>query len=84
VVEGDSIDLEVRIREGKQYRIRDVTVSGNTKTFDHVIRREIRTRPGDLFDRSEVIRSQQQLISLGYFDPATSGRERLYRTRAPV
>lgn len=69
-VEGDSIDLEIRIREGKQYRVRDVTVVGNTKTFDHVIRRELRTRPGDLFDRSEVIRSQQQLISLGFFDPA--------------
>ena len=69
-VEGDSIDLEVRIREGKQYRVRDISISGNTKTFDHVIRREIRTRPGDLFDRSEVIRSQQQLISLGFFDPA--------------
>ncbi|HRN36753.1 MAG TPA: POTRA domain-containing protein, partial [Flavobacteriales bacterium] len=65
-VEGDSIDLEIRIREGKQYRVRDVTVVGNTKTFDHVIRRELRTRPGDLFDRSEVIRSQQQLISLGF------------------
>lgn len=69
-VEGDSIDLDIRIREGKQYRVRDISVSGNTKTFDHVIRREIRTRPGDLFDRSEVIRSQQQLISLGFFDPA--------------
>lgn len=68
-VQGDSIDLEIRIREGKQYRVRNITVSGNTKTFDHVIRREIRTRPGDLFDRSEVIRSQQQLISLGFFDP---------------
>lgn len=72
-VEGDSIDLEIRIREGKQYRVRDITIAGNTKTFDHVIRREIRTRPGDLFDRSEVIRSQQQLISLGFFDPAQVG-----------
>ncbi len=69
-VQGDSIDLEVRIREGKQYRVRNVTITGNSKTFDHVVRREIRTRPGDLFDRSEVIRSQQQLISLGFFDPA--------------
>jgi outer membrane protein insertion porin family len=68
-VEGDSIDLEIRVREGKQYRVDDVTIIGNTKTFDHVIRREIRTRPGDLFDRSEVIRSQQQLIALGFFDP---------------
>lgn len=72
-VVGDSIDLEVRMREGKQYRVRDVNIRGNTKTFDHVIRREIRTRPGDLFDRSEVIRSQQQLISLGFFDPAQVG-----------
>ncbi len=72
-VEGDSIDLEIRMREGKQYRVRDVNIRGNTKTFDHVIRREIRTRPGDLFDRSEVIRSQQQLISLGFFDPAQVG-----------
>ena len=72
-VEGDSIDLEVRIREGKQYRVRDIRIHGNTKTFDHVIRREIRTRPGDLFDRSEVIRTQQQLISLGFFDPAQVG-----------
>ncbi len=72
-VEGDSIDLEIRIREGKQYRVRNVTISGNTKTFDHVIRREIRTRPGDMFDRSEVIRSQQQLIGLGFFDPEKVG-----------
>jgi outer membrane protein insertion porin family len=72
-VEGDSIDLEVRIREGKQYRVRNVTIHGNTKTFDHVVRRELRTRPGDMFDRSEVIRSQQQLISLGFFDPAQLG-----------
>ncbi|MBL7984584.1 MAG: outer membrane protein assembly factor BamA, partial [Flavobacteriales bacterium] len=72
-VEGDSIDLEIRIREGKQYRIRNVTITGNSKTFDHVIRRELRTRPGDLFDRSEVIRSQQQLIGLGFFDPEKVG-----------
>ncbi|MBL8003228.1 MAG: outer membrane protein assembly factor BamA [Flavobacteriales bacterium] len=69
VVDGDSIDLEIRVREGKQYRIRNVSIKGNTKTYDHVIRREIRTKPGQLFDRSEVIRSQQQLIGLGYFDP---------------
>ncbi|HEX2616956.1 MAG TPA: POTRA domain-containing protein, partial [Flavobacteriales bacterium] len=68
-VQGDSIDLEVRLREGKQYRVNNVTISGNSKTFDHVIRREIRTLPGDLFDRSELIRTQQQLISLGFFDP---------------
>lgn len=72
-VEGDSIDLEIRIREGKQYKVRNVYITGNTKTFDHVIRRELRTRPGDLFDRSEVMRSQQQLIGLGFFDPEKVG-----------
>lgn len=72
-VEGDSIDLEIRLREGRQYRVRNITISGNTKTFDHVIRREIRTLPGDLFDRSEVIRSQQSLIGLGFFDPEKVG-----------
>ncbi len=68
-VEGDSIDYEMRIYEGRQATIRRVTVIGNTKTNDHVIMREIRTRPGQLFRRSDVIRSQRELASLGYFDP---------------
>ncbi|MEM9022762.1 MAG: POTRA domain-containing protein, partial [Bacteroidota bacterium] len=67
-VEGDSVDIEIRIREGQQARINKVTISGNTKTNDHVILREIRTKPGQLFSRSDIIRSQQQLASLGYFD----------------
>ncbi len=68
-VEGDSIDIEMRVYEGRQAMIRRVTVTGNTKTNDNVIMREIRTRPGQLFRRSDVIRSQRQLASLGYFDP---------------
>jgi outer membrane protein insertion porin family len=68
-VEGDSIDYEMRIYEGRQATIRKVTVVGNTKTNDNVIMREIRTRPGQLFRRSDVIRSQRELASLGYFDP---------------
>lgn len=68
-VEGDSIDVEMRIYEGRQATIRKVTVTGNTKTNDNVIMREIRTRPGQLFRRADVIRSQQALASLGYFDP---------------
>lgn len=70
-VEGDSIDIEMRIYEGRQAMIRRVTVTGNTKTNDNVIMREIRTRPGQLFRRSDVIRSQRQLASLGYFNPET-------------
>lgn len=69
LVENDSIDLEVRLYEGKQYRVNEVTITGNTKTNDHVVRREIRTRPGDLFSRSDIIRTQRELSQLGYFDP---------------
>jgi outer membrane protein insertion porin family len=69
MVENDSIDLEILIDEGKQYRIGKVSVVGNTKTNDHVIYREIRTRPGDLFSRSDVIRTQRELAQLGYFNP---------------
>ena len=67
LVPPDSIDIEIRMGEGKQYRIGVVSVSGNTKTNDHVIYREIRTRPGDLFNRSDLIRSQRELANLNYF-----------------
>lgn len=67
-VMNDSIDIELRIYEGRQAEISRVTVSGNTKTNDHVILREIRTRPGMLFSRSDIIRSQRDIIQLGYFD----------------
>ena len=70
-VENDSIDFEMRIYEGRQAIIRNVTIVGNTKTNDHVIMREIRTRPGYLFRRSDVVRSQRELASLGYFNPET-------------
>lgn len=73
LVEGDSIDIEIRIYEGKQATINKVTVRGNTKTNDHVIMREIRTRPGQLFRRSDVIRSQRELSILGYFDTEKLG-----------
>ena len=70
LIENDSIDLEIRIFEGKQARINKVTIVGNTKTNDHVILREIRTKPGQLFKRSDIIRSQRELAQLQYFDPA--------------
>tara|TARA_Y100001968_G_C19431046_1_gene757042 strand:+ start:46 stop:2109 length:2064 start_codon:yes stop_codon:yes gene_type:complete len=69
VTEKNEIDLEIRIYEGKQARINSVNVIGNTKTNDHVIMREIRTRPGDLFKRSDIMRSQRELAQLQYFDP---------------
>ena len=67
-VENDSIDLEIRINEGKQARISNVTLSGNTKTYDHVVLRELYTRPGQLFSRSDVVRSVRELATLGFFN----------------
>ena len=68
-VENDSVDLEFRIYEGKQARIKNISVTGNTKTSDHVIIRDLYTKPGDLFSRDAVIRSQRELSQKGYFDP---------------
>lgn len=73
LVEGDSIDFEMRMTEGNQAVIRNVLVKGNDKTRDHVIYREIRTEPGELFRRSDVIRTQEVLTGLGYFNPQTMG-----------
>lgn len=70
-VENDSIDIEIRIREGKQARINKVTVKGNTKTNDHVIIREIKTIPGQLFSRSDLIRTTRELAQLRYFNQET-------------
>lgn len=73
LVEGDSIDLEIRMHEGEQARINKVTVKGNTKTSDHVILRELRTKPGQLFSRSEVTRSLRELGQMGYFNQEALG-----------
>lgn len=62
------INYQMRIIEGKQARVRKVIIKGNTKTSDHVIRREIRTKPGDLFNRNDIIRTQRELAQLGYFN----------------
>ena len=67
-VENDSIDLEIRLNEGKQARIGNVTLKGNTKTNDHVVIREMYTRPGQLFSRSDVTRSVRELANLGFFN----------------
>ncbi|MEO5572820.1 MAG: outer membrane protein assembly factor BamA [Bacteroidia bacterium] len=72
-VQNDSIDLEMRMYEGKQATIRKVTVTGNTKTNDKVVMREIRTKPGELFSRNDIIRTQRELAQLGYFDPEKLG-----------
>ena len=68
LIENDSIDIEIRIREGQQAIYNNITVVGNTKTNDNVILREVTTLPGQLFNRADIIRSQQVLLSLGYFN----------------
>lgn len=68
-VVGDSIDVEMRIFEGPQATIDEVIVSGNERTNDHVILRELSTIPGQKFRRSDLIRTQQQLSQMGYFNP---------------
>lgn len=70
-VYNDTIDYEIRITEGPQARIKNVTIAGNEKTKDHVIRRELRTVPGELFSRSDLIRSQRELANLNYFNQET-------------
>ncbi len=67
-VENDSVDIEIRIREGSQATINKVTVSGNTRTSDNVILRELATIPGKKFSRSDIIRSQRQLLQFGFFN----------------
>src|SRR4030095_4567971 len=70
-VYNDTIDYEIRVIEGPQARIKNVTIAGNEKTKDYVIRRELRTVPGDLFSRAELIRSQRELANLQYFNQET-------------
>ncbi|MDX1286352.1 MAG: POTRA domain-containing protein, partial [Draconibacterium sp.] len=68
-VNKDTINYEMRIFEGKQATIDKVLISGNTKTHEHVARRELRTYPGDLFSKSLLMRSYRELAQLGHFDP---------------
>lgn len=72
-INNDSIDVEMRIYEGEQAKINKVIITGNDRTSDHVIRREIRTLPGQYFSRSQLIRTQQLLSQLGYFDAEQIG-----------
>lgn len=74
-IAGDSIDIEMRVFEGDQATIDKVIITGNDRTSDHVIRRELSTVPGQKFRRSDIIRTQQLLSSMGYFDPQKIGQD---------
>ncbi|MDD7273301.1 MAG: POTRA domain-containing protein [Prevotella sp.] len=66
---GDSIDLEMRIFEGQQARLRRVKINGNDRIYENVVRRELRTKPGDLFSKESMMRTARELASMGHFDP---------------
>ena len=66
---GDSIDLEMRIYEGQQAHLSHVRINGNDRLYENVIRRELRTKPGDLFSKDALMRSARELSSMGHFEP---------------
>ena len=68
-VVGDSIDLEMRITEGPQAHLNHVRIYGNDRIYEEVVRRELRTKPGDLFSKEAIIRSIREIGSMGYFEP---------------
>jgi outer membrane protein insertion porin family len=70
-VESDSIDFEMRMVEGSQATINEIGIKGNTKTNEHVARRELFTRPGQLFSKENIIRSERELSQMGHFNPET-------------
>ncbi|HOJ65688.1 MAG TPA: POTRA domain-containing protein [Paludibacteraceae bacterium] len=67
-VENDSIDFEIRIYEGKQATINEIGIKGNTRVYEHVIRRELRTKPGQLYSQEDIVRSLRELAQMGHFD----------------
>lgn len=69
----DTINYVIRITEGDQYVLRNINISGNDKTHEHVIRRELRTIPGNKFSRTDIMRSQREIANLGFFDAEKIG-----------
>ena len=68
-IDGDSIDLEMRIYEGRQATINKIKINGNDRLYENVVRRELRTRPGQLFSRDDLMRSMREIQQMGHFDP---------------
>jgi outer membrane protein insertion porin family len=68
-IDGDSIDLEMRIYEGRQATINRIKINGNDRLYENVVRRELRTRPGALFSRDDLMRSMREIQQMGHFDP---------------
>lgn len=70
-VRGDSIDLELRMIEGPQARVNKVVINGNDRLYEKVVRRELRVKPGELFSKSDLIRSIREIAQTGHFNPET-------------
>ena len=68
-IDGDSIDLEMRIVEGEPATISHVRINGNDRLYENIVRRELRTRPGDLFSREALERSYREIAQMGHFNP---------------
>ena len=66
---GDSIDLEMRVTEGPQAHLNRIRIYGNDRLYEEVVRRELRTKPGDLFNKDALQRSAREIASMGFFDP---------------
>jgi len=69
MIDGDSIDFEIRIYEGKQATINEINILGNERVYENVIRRELRTKPGQLYSQSDIMRTLRELAQMGHFDP---------------
>lgn len=67
-IEGDSIDFEMRMYEGKPATINEINIVGNTRVYEHVVRRELYTKPGQLYSQSDIMRSLRELAQMGHFD----------------
>lgn len=74
-IRGDTIDYEMRVQEGPQATLNRINIAGNDKTNEHVIRRELRTIPGEKFSRQDLIRSNRQIAQLGFFDQEKIGMQ---------
>ena len=68
-IDGDSIDIEMRVTEGPQAHLNHVRIYGNDRLYEEVVRRELRTKPGDLFNKEALMRSARDIASMGFFDP---------------
>ncbi len=68
-IHGDSIDLELRMMEGPQARVNKVTITGNDRLYEKVVRRDLRVKPGELFSKQDLMRSMREIAQTGHFNP---------------